>query len=327
MKLLKLSFAVFTGLMVGLASCDDDAKQDIRGEDGNPSTGGGGSGGGNGGGNGGTTNNDPSISFEETPGNVIQKGDSVSFTLTVESSSAQTNLEKLSMEVMAKEAGGLYQALSEYKDSQSFSAVPTTGANFGFRVSNVDFQPFDSVKAEFRLTDKDDQTVTESYIFAVGEIFKDKYFIGGDSVLPIYHKYTPKASNSVKTQFDLYYYENNTTQGYVPGAGSKVTIADDSKDSSSFNRQWTTKTDAQFVKANGSGIDFQQPFDIQIEQAYKKRDPKKTIINISANDLIIVKLRNQGRFALLKIVEVVDDQATPTNSYITFKGKGKDIRN
>ncbi len=326
MKLLKLTFAIFIGLLAGLASCDDNAKQDIRGDDGNPSTGGNGGSGGGGGGNG-ATNGDPAIAFEQTPGDVIQKGDSVSFTLTVESSSPQTNLKKLSMEVMAKDAGGLYQALSEYKDSQSFSAVPTTGANFGFRVSNVDFGDFDSVKAQFKLVDEDNQNVTESYVFAIGEIFRDKYFIGGDSVIPIYHKYTPKQSNSVKTKFDLYYYENNTTQGYVPGAGSKATIADDSKDSSSFNRQWTTETDAEFVKANGAGIDFQRPFDIQIEQAYKNRDPKKTIINISANDLIIVKLRNQGRFALLKIVDVVDNQSDPTSSFISFKGKGKDIRN
>ena len=318
MRHLKLFATLSVSLIIGLASCSDDGSQEIRGDDGNPSTG-------NGNGNNNSPNNQPKINFEETPNDIQQPGDSVTYQVTLQSSTGETNLDKLTMEIMAKNSGGSFTALPEYTKNKDLSPVPTTGTKVGFRLKNEDFENYDSVKAKFTLTDMAENNTVNSHLFGLGEIFRDRYVAaGGDSVIRINHRLTPIQPPDNK--FDLYYEENNVTVGYVPGAGSEATIKDDSKDSFTFNRRWATETEASFVKANNSDINYNRPFDLEIQKAYANGTPSSSVINISQGDLIIVKLRSPGNnFALLQIETVAEDQQNPRSSYISFKGRGANI--
>jgi len=313
MKQLKVILpAALMGLMVGLASCDKEAQENLRDDN---------NGGGDGGGNPGSQ---PEISFIKTPDNIAQSGDSVTFTLTITSSTNSVNLKSLKMEVLRKTTGGTFNAKPGYTKTKQFSNIPKTATTMGFRIKNGDFNSTDSVKAKFTLKDQENKSVAKSKVIALGSIMPDRYVAaGGDTVIEIRHKFTSKQPSDNK--FDLYYYENNNTVGYVdPGGGDKATIMDDSPNDSTFNRQWTTTTSASFVKANNADINFNKPFDINVAKAYNQGNSSKSVINIAQDDLIIVKLRNQGRFALLKIVNVVPDQQNPAASYISFKGKGSD---
>ncbi len=319
MKRLTILFPVFLVFLVGFGCTPDDASRDIRNDNGNPKTD-------DDNNNNNQTTGDPSITFRNTPAGIAKAGDSVGFRLTLQSSSSEFNLSDLRMEVLRKPVGGAYTALPNYTKEATFSNVPATGTQMGFRLKNEDFNNKDSVKVKFTLNDEADNSKTKEWALALGKLIEDMYKkAGGDTVIPIHHKETTKQPPDNK--YDLHH-EDNTT-GYVnPGgsAGNEATIADDSQTDSTFERRWTTETSADFVKANGSGINFNEIYDIQLAKAYQNGSPTQTLINLSEGDLIIVNLRDNGGLALLKIVNVAKDQNNTASSFISFKGKAKDIR-
>lgn len=315
-KSLLFLVAVGFGLVSALSGCVD----------GDDSIGGSGNGNGNGGG-GGSNTSEPQVTIQRGPDKFVRAGDSLDFQVLLESNSTIAQLNEITFELLRLNTNGNYEALPDYTRTISKAGIPSSGERFGALIESGTFASGDTLRAQFTLKNTDGGSTVKRQMIIVSEFMDDRVVSAlEDTTLLLNHRFIDDP-NEPKNKFSFFYTANFYDMGFVTSGppDRKADIADFSASDSTYERRVRSKTDTRFVRANDADINFTYPLDVKVEAAYNAGTPTDVIENIQVDDIIIANVRQDDKFIVIKITQILEDTENATGRFMQFKATGKDL--
>ncbi len=140
--------------------------------------------------------------------------------------------------------------------------------------------------------------------------------IGNSQAPRVYNRFTSSFINN--PAWDL----QNIKSKFAADANSEKDIVDSVNSATgnpfASNARWGSRNGSLFVKA--FGFDFTNASAKSIIDAYNAGIPG-SLVSLALNDIIIVKIRNQNKFAVIRIKNISDDGAASNEDFVFWEYK------